>query len=206
MGTLTLESPHTLLNFALLLQQEKLRPSSENFTDVPSCEKIQEKGRGKLRRFLQVSQGSRVELWAARSWVSKRPLCAWTIGNRESSLGTWHAPSPVHGWFLFVWSSNKLGSFLKHFSEVDKSQSGESPGTLTSWCGLHLRMLTCRMRSAISLLNALSGSAGVRQSFRSQSRWASPAQAWEGLSNSRQLTVLFWEHFSQGRASDLSGG
>lgn len=44
-GPLTLESPHILLNLTLLLQQEKLTPSAHNFTDVPSCEGTEEKGR-----------------------------------------------------------------------------------------------------------------------------------------------------------------
>lgn len=100
---------------------------------------------GKIRRFLQCVTGNRVELWAAQSWVSKLPFWSWTISNQESSLCTWHTLSPAHGRLLLVWSGNKLGSSLDHLSEVDKSQSGESPGdTLNSWCGLHLRMLTCR--------------------------------------------------------------
>ena len=143
-GTLTLESPHTLLNLTLLLQQEKLTPCIGNFTDVPSWEKIEEKGRGKLWSLLQVSQETEWHFGLQEVWVSKLLLWSWTISNRESPLCAWHALAPAHG-RLLVGSGNKLGSFLERFSGVDKSQSGEpSGGTLNSWCGFHLRVLACR--------------------------------------------------------------
>jgi hypothetical protein len=44
-----------------------LIPSAENFTDVPNCERFEEKERNKAQRLHSKVAENKVELWTARS-------------------------------------------------------------------------------------------------------------------------------------------
>lgn len=94
-GPLTLESPHILLNLTLLLQQEKLHWCSQLWRN-------RRERKGKLRRFLQMSQETEQNFGLQEAEAANSCFGLEQLVTERPPLCTGHAPlSSTHGQLCF---------------------------------------------------------------------------------------------------------